>query len=84
MKTLTVLAILAGLTLLGLAKPAAAQAIPHVENLQRFTAEANYMSLAGYLRYQYFIENDVWITRVEAIQLVRSQNASAAASTVSP
>jgi hypothetical protein len=31
------------------------------------------MSLAGYLRWQYFQENNVWISRAEAGELSRTQ-----------
>lgn len=79
MRTLLVLTMLAGLTLIGFAKPAAAQTIPNVRGLTPFTAEANFMSLTGLLRWQYFVENNVWISRAEAASLVRSQTGVATA-----
>lgn len=74
MKTLLVLAMLAGITCLGLAKPASAQTVPDVRGLTPFSAATNFMSLPGYLRFHYFLENGTWITRSEAIALVRSQS----------
>lgn len=74
MKKLIVLGILAGITLFGLANPAAAQTtVPNVKGLTPFTAATSFMSLPGYLRWQYFVENQVWISRQEATSLVNSQ-----------
>lgn len=79
MKTVYVLALFAGMALLGLAKPAAAQTIPNVRGLTPFTAETNFMSLTGFVRWQYFVENSVWLSRAEATSLVRSQAGTATA-----
>lgn len=73
MKKLFVLAVLSGLLLAGFSMPASAQAIPNIRGLAPFSASTNFMSLPGYLRWQYFLENNVWISRTEAISLVRSQ-----------
>ncbi|HEX2950170.1 MAG TPA: hypothetical protein VHV83_11505 [Armatimonadota bacterium] len=70
MKTLLVLAMLAGMAILGLAVPASAQTIPNVRGLTPYTAETNFMSLTGYVRWQYFVENNVWLSRAEAAALV--------------
>ncbi|HEY3377870.1 MAG TPA: hypothetical protein VGL77_10295 [Armatimonadota bacterium] len=74
MKTFLLLTILVGLACLGLVKPASAQTVPDVRGLQPFTAQTNFMSLTGYVRWQYFIENDnTWISRAEAARLVSTQ-----------
>ena len=73
MKRYTLLAVLLALTVVGCAKQASAQTVPSTQNLQAFSSQAKYMSLAGYLRWQYFKENNVWISHTEAEQLVKSQ-----------
>ena len=73
MKRFTILAVLAALTCIGFAQQASAQAVPSVRGLQAFSPQAKYMSLTGYLRWQYFKENNVWISLEEAGELVRSQ-----------
>jgi len=65
------------------AQPAAAQAqtstvageYPDVSGLQPFSAEANFMSLAGYLRLTAFRDNGVWLSTAEAQRIVRAQQA---------
>ena len=49
--------------------------IVEVVGLQPFTAESNYMSLQGYLRWQYFEAESVWLTPLEAVQAVKEQGA---------
>ena len=73
MKRFIILAVLAALTVIGFPQQAYAQTIPNVQGLQAFTSQDQYMSLTGYLRWQYFKENNVWITLGEAGRLVRSQ-----------
>ena len=73
MSKLILLALFAVGALLCLAQPASAQTIPNVRGLQAFTAETRFMSLPGYVRWQYFVENDVWISRAEARALVAAQ-----------
>ncbi|MHB9134083.1 MAG: hypothetical protein ACYDBB_23685 [Armatimonadota bacterium] len=73
MKSLFAVIILAGITLIGLAAPAAAQVIPNVRGLAPFTAQTQYMSLPGFLRWQYFEENQLWISRAEATSIVIAQ-----------
>lgn len=46
---------------------------PNVANLKAFGAEANYMSLAGYLRYLVFQQTSQWLTREEAVRIVNQQ-----------
>lgn len=48
-------------------------AYPDVSDLEPFTVEANYMSLAGYLRWQVYLEQGVWISRMEAMEAVMDQ-----------
>lgn len=62
-------------------KVSAQTTYPNVSGLTAFTQETNYMSIAGYLRYRYFLDSGRWISREE------SENAagvprSVAASTV--
>lgn len=65
-------ALLAGMILAG--SHAFAQTIPNVQGLTPFSPQAKYMSLPGYLRWQYYMQNDgVWISIEEAQELVRSQ-----------
>lgn len=79
MRKLSVLAVLAGLAIIGLTQPASAQTIPNVRGLTPFTAETNFMSTTGFLRWQYFVENNAWISRAEAASLVQAQTGTAAA-----
>ena len=72
MKKIFVLVALIGIVALGSVKPASAQTIPNVKGLTPFTITTNYMSLPGYLRWQYFIENKVWISIQEAMHLAAS------------
>jgi len=56
-----------------LPQQAHAQQYPEVAQLQAFTAEAGFMSLPGYLRWQVFVEQGVWISREEAAEIVQDQ-----------
>ena len=73
MQRFTILAILAALACFGFAQQASAQTVPNIRGLQAFSTQASYMSLAGFLRWQYFMENNVWVSREEAGELIRSQ-----------
>lgn len=73
MNQFTILVCLAALTVFGLAQRATAQAVPNVVGMKAFSVEAQYMSLAGYLRWQVLRESNVWISHEEAGELVRSQ-----------
>lgn len=46
---------------------------PSVSNLKEFSAEANFMSLPGYLRYLVFQQTGQWLTREEAVRIVKQQ-----------
>jgi hypothetical protein len=46
---------------------------PNVANLTPFSAQANYMSLPGYLRYLVFQQTSQWLTRAEAVRIVNQQ-----------
>lgn len=52
---------------------AAAQQYPSVNNLKPFSAETNFMSRAGYLRYLVHQQNAQWITYQEAARIVKQQ-----------
>ena len=52
---------------------ASAQQYPNVSNLTPFTAETNFMSLPGYLRYLNHQVAGQWITYAEATRLVEQQ-----------
>jgi hypothetical protein len=65
---------------LGLIGGASAQTtVPNVSGLRPFTAETRYMSLPGYLRWQYHQETARWITWGEAVAMVRDQTTAVAA-----
>jgi len=53
--------------------PATQGQYPNVANLKPFAAEADYMSLAGYLRYLVFQQTSQWLTRQEATRIVTQQ-----------
>lgn len=53
--------------------PAFAQQVPNVASLAPFSAEANFMSLPGYLRWLLFQQTEQWITYEEAARMVQEQ-----------
>jgi hypothetical protein len=55
------------------APPAGGGGVPNVSNLTPFGPEANYMSLAGYLRYVSYDQTGQWLTRQEADRMVAQQ-----------
>jgi hypothetical protein len=64
--------------LVSLVRPASAQQeYPNVSSLVPFSAEANYMSLAGFLRWRHFVTSGEWISRDEAVRVVRQQGGKA-------
>ena len=69
MKRILIVTLFAAIAAFGLSRPAGAQAIPSVRGLKAFTPQAHYMSLPGYLRWQYYVQNDKWISFAEAKQL---------------
>jgi hypothetical protein len=71
-RTVTAIAVI-GLICLALAAPATAQQFPNVSGLTPFSAEANFMSLPGYLRWLVFQQTGQWITYDEAARVVREQ-----------
>ncbi len=76
MRKLIVVGTLAAVALLSAAgaKQASAQTnYPNVAGVTPFSQGANYMSLAGYLRYRYLLDSGRWITREEAENAVKSQ-----------
>jgi hypothetical protein len=71
-----VVLVLAG-TMIALATPpASAQEYTAVAGLQPWSAETNYMSLAGYLRWMTFKEQGLWLSVPEAKRIVAEQIAS--------
>ena len=55
---------------------------PSVKGLQPFTPPANFMSLPGYLRWDYFLQSGRWLSRPEAEKAVQSQGVSIGHSSV--
>jgi len=52
---------------------ASAQPNPNVSNLTPFSAESNYMSLGGYLRYVNHQHTGQWLTLPESVRIVQQQ-----------
>jgi len=62
---------------IALASPTAhAAEYTNVAGLEPFSAESNYMSPAGYLRWMTFVEQGVWLSMPEAQRIVAQQMAS--------
>ncbi len=57
--------------------PASAAEYTNVSALQPFAAESDFMSLPGYLRWQTYKEQGVWLSVPEAKRIVAEQIASA-------
>lgn len=72
-----VILVLTSLLLAAAIAPALAQQVPSVANLEPFSAEANFMSLPGYLRWLLFQQNGNWITYQEAARMVQQQTGQA-------
>lgn len=68
-----IMLVLTVLLLVGVIAPAFAQQVPSVANLKPFSAEANFMSLPGYLRWLLFQQTENWITYEEAARIVQEQ-----------
>lgn len=47
--------------------------VPNVSSLTPFTADTDYMSLAGYLRYVSYDQTGQWLTYAEATRMVGQQ-----------
>ena len=74
MKRFSLLLIVAMLVTLALsAVPCSAQEYPKVANLTPFSAEAKFMSLAGYMRWLVYLDRNIWISRSEAQAAVNEQ-----------
>jgi len=72
--TLALLALLVVTALVGLTpQTASAAEYPSVAGMPAFAAATNYMSLPGYLRWQTFREQGLWITYAEARRIVEAQ-----------
>jgi len=56
-----------------LAGVASAQQYPNVSTLTPFTAQTNFMSLPGYLRYVSHQQTGQWLTYTEAGRIVHQQ-----------
>jgi len=65
--------------LISLAGAASAADVPNVQGLRPFTEEARYMSLPGYLRWQYHEDTGTWLTYGQAVAYVRQQGVVVAA-----
>lgn len=52
------------------------QTYPKVSNLTPFSAEANFMSLPGYLRYMVYMDDGIWMDRSQAVSIVNNQIAT--------
>ncbi len=57
--------------------PASAAQYTNVAGLEPWSAESNYMSLAGYLRWMTFREQGVWLSMPEAQRIVAQQQMDA-------
>lgn len=68
-----ILVVLTGLLVATAIAPAFAQQYPTVSTLKPFSAEANFMSLPGYLRWLIFQQTSNWITYEEAARIVAEQ-----------
>jgi hypothetical protein len=76
MKTMRKLAVIVlGVALFSaaLAGVASAQQYPNVSTLTPFTAQTNFMSLPGYLRYVSHQQTGQWLTYTEAGRIVHQQ-----------
>ena len=72
--TLAVLtAVASGVALAQTAPAPSPGQVPTVSNLKPFSAEADYMSLAGYLRYLMYQQTNQWVTYAEAVRVVKQQ-----------
>ena len=69
---LLLLALVIGLSVM-FSGTAQAQGYPQVAELTPFSAEAQFMSLPGYLRWQVFLEQGQWISVAEAKAVVMEQ-----------
>lgn len=74
MRKVVLMVALSGAALLGMAgSQAQAQTYPNVASLTPFVQPSNYMSIPGYLRLRYLQQSGRWISRDQAVQVVRDQ-----------
>ena len=73
MTVLFLVLIAVGVLITMTSQPASAAEYPSVAGLEPFSAATNYMSLPGYLRWQTFREQNVWISYAEASRIVSEQ-----------
>jgi hypothetical protein len=57
--------------------PEGAQTMPSVAGLEPFSAETNFMSLPGYLRWLVYEQSGQWLSMPEAARIVQEQIGSA-------
>jgi len=70
MRKLAVIVLGAAMLSAALAGAASAQQYPNVSTLTPFSAQTDYMSLPGYLRYVSHQQNGEWLTYTEATRIV--------------
>lgn len=70
--SLLILAV-AAIMLVWSAPPAAAAEYTNVASLESWSAQTNFMSLPGYLRWMTFQDQGVWLSMVEAKRIVTEQ-----------
>jgi hypothetical protein len=70
---LTIAVAVVGAATLIAAPQAQAQQYPSVSGLTPFSAECNFMSKPGYLRYRYFVTSGRWISYEEAARVTAEQ-----------
>jgi len=77
-KILVVLAV-AAMALIGAvtAPQAQAQDFPDCSTLTPFTPAANFMSIPGWLRWQYLASSGRWVSREQAVQVARDKGCNA-------
>jgi len=51
-------------------QPAPAQSYPQITNLSPFTPASNFMSVPGYLRWQYYLASGRWVSRETALSAI--------------
>lgn len=73
MRWLLVALVVAGALAVLAPSPAEAAGYPEVAGLEQWSAETNYMSHAGYLRWLTFKDQGVWLSMAEAKRIVAEQ-----------
>ena len=70
MRTLAIVVLGVMMLSVAFASVASAQQPPNVTSLTAFSAETQFMSLAGYLRYLTHQQTGQWLTYTEALRIV--------------